>query len=170
MWENSTWYWVINIHITSEYHYANSKWTNRPALWSVLNSRLPAALGNFCLTTGQLTEFSAMADVFLLSGISELSLQPVWSHWVSSKRRGIVANWLFQLQGNMNDLSQVLWFHKSWHVMEFGPLDIIGAFSSLLLSGSASSNLAPFCLPALSLPWESNYHSTAQLLEAGIIN
>lgn len=136
----------------------------------ILNSRLPVDLGNFCLTTGQLTEFSVMAYIFLPRGIRKFSLKPVWFHWVSSKGMGIMAKWPFQLQGSMNDLFQALWFHKSWLVMEFGPLDIIGAFSSLLLSGSASSNLAPFCLPTLSLPWGFNYHSTAQLLEAGIIN
>lgn len=159
------WYWVTDIHAASNNHYPNSKWTQ----WPAIGARLPVDLGNFCLTRGQLTEFSALADVFLQQRISKRSLQPVGSHWVSSKGTAVVGKWLLQLQGSTDAFckrSPSAQRQMSWDV---GPLTESGAFSSLL-SGSASSNLAPFCLPTGALPWGLNSHFTAQLPEAGIIN
>lgn len=95
-WGMDIWYWVTDIHAASNNHHPNSKWTQWPAIWA----RLPVDLVNFCLTRGQLTDFSALADVFLQQRISKLSLQPVWCHWVSSKGTAVMDKWLFQLQGS----------------------------------------------------------------------
>lgn len=124
IWRIYAWYWVIDTSAASNNHGPKSKWTQWPALWA----RLPVELGNWCLTRGQVTEFSALVDVLLLWEARKVSLKPVWFHWLSYKGTTTIAKRLFQLQGNMNDFFKSSDSTRSGHVMEFEPLDIIGSF------------------------------------------
>lgn len=166
MWGIYTWYWVTDTPAASNDQCPLSKWIQFPALWA----RLPVELGDLCLIRGQLTRFSAWFDVFLLLRISKISLKPVWFHWVSSKGMAIIAKWLFQVQGSMNDFfkhsdstqSACHGVWATWHNWRLSPPSFFQGLPAVMW--------LPSVCPHYLYHGELTTTSLAQLLEVGIIN
>jgi hypothetical protein len=90
------WHWMTHITTASTNHGLNSEWVQWPVLWVTL----PMNLGYLCLTRIQLTEFSVLVDAVENQGHLPDTCLMSLSFF---QRMAIIAKWLFQLQGNMND-------------------------------------------------------------------
>lgn len=127
----------------------------RPALWARFRGHL-----GICARHRTADQIPGIGWHFPALGNEQDLPETCLIPWVSSKGMAIIVKWFLQLQGNMND------FRSHQESACHG----IQGVSPLLLSGSASSDLASFCLPAFSLQWGINNHFSAQLSEAGIIH